>query len=927
MFQRISFHLTLLAVAGVSLFATTVMASEPQHIFHTSNSNIIADSTTSSEWTVSVSDDWDVLGPFPIHAREQHFLSPSYPIDLSEEINFSAQFSSSYADGGNVGWGKAKSINGSLSVSFPDIRWESLRATEGWAAFQHHTLLRTVITVSPPSGSDIDPKYIPELQVSVVQGSFFTVLPSHVGPGFVPAWYAGNIYDLSGSMPQTVQLPEQPSLTTSTTYYLYISGDYEIRLFGDPSSREHQVPELQITYALELELPLQTLLVQATHHIVPDFVDGWAFGNTVGVGLRSVGGWWTITRAELLSGSAEVQVLSEPHLAPSQTRIIPLQLTQHGALMMTELEFLIYATSSFGMQSTIHVTIPIKQRQEWNTTEADAIKATYLFSASTPTAFLVKPPVYEDSGSTRPPILALHGAGLDIFVHDLWPKALPRQQYSWTIFPTGRTAWGLDWHGPSADDAWSTVSALYNILDRRPEWHRWRYAENTRVLILGHSNGGQGTWYMAARYPDRVLAAIPAAAYIKSQAYVPLTLSRSAHYIDPVLRSILETSLTPDDNDLFLSNLAHTPILAIHGGNDDNVPVWHTREAVSVLKTWNPNANIIYKEDPGEKHWYPSVFDNGIVQDFIHHALEGTLPNQTSQVANPPTSFTLTVSVPREISSLNGWRIIQLAVPGRLARLSVAMDDGTLIVKTRNVLAFSINPALSSMSMGQLLIDNIPVDLHGQLEASQLTFVLRHHHWHMESDGLDNIDVQSSGRMLNILTSSGPLMIVCPNRTTHLSAALRLARDLDTYHKLSVEIMEAESAIEHEINGTLGSGNLVILGGATNAFTKHLLAAGRAALQLQEGTLLLGGNAVRSGLATLFLHPHPINPAGLALVLFADDERSLERALRLFPIRTGITVPDWLVVSDEADKIGTGGVVSAGVWGNDWTWNEPMSSF
>lgn len=66
-----------------------------------------------------------------------------------------------------------------------------------------------------------------------------------------------------------------------------------------------------------------------------------------------------------------------------------------------------------------------------------------------------------------------------------------------------------------------------------------------------------------------------------------------------------------------------------------------------------------------------------------------------------------------------------------LARLSVAMDDGTLIVKTRNVLAFSINPALFSMSMGQLLIDNTPVDLHGQLEASQFTFVLRHHSWHV----------------------------------------------------------------------------------------------------------------------------------------------------------------------------------------------------
>ena len=84
---------------------------------------------------------------------------------------------------------------------------------------------------------------------------------------------------------------------------------------------------------------------------------------------------------------------------------------------------------------------------------------------------------------------------------------------------------------------------------------------------------------------------------------------RSAHYVDPGLRAILDSSLTPDDNDLFLSNLADTPILAIHGyvksnlhtggyglitfrGDDDNVPTWHTREAVSVVKTWNPQANI-----------------------------------------------------------------------------------------------------------------------------------------------------------------------------------------------------------------------------------------------------------------------------------------------------------------------------------------------
>ena len=58
---------------------------------------------------------------------------------------------------------------------------------------------------------------------------------------------------------------------------------------------------------------------------------------------------------------------------------------------------------------------------------------------------------------------------------------------------------------------------------------------------------------------------VPAAGYIKPQAYVALIQSHSAHYIDPALRAVLESAYTPDDNDLFLSNIAHLPILAVHG--------------------------------------------------------------------------------------------------------------------------------------------------------------------------------------------------------------------------------------------------------------------------------------------------------------------------------------------------------------------------
>lgn len=43
-----------------------------------------------------------------------------YPV--SKEIDYAERWASSYADNGEVGWTNATSANGTLAVSFPDIR-------------------------------------------------------------------------------------------------------------------------------------------------------------------------------------------------------------------------------------------------------------------------------------------------------------------------------------------------------------------------------------------------------------------------------------------------------------------------------------------------------------------------------------------------------------------------------------------------------------------------------------------------------------------------------------------------------------------------------------------------------------------------------------------------------------------------------------
>lgn len=148
-----------------------------------------------------------------------------------------------------ISWAKCTtdSVSGALEVSYPNVRsdvfsggpeaathlnlprrWSRIRQTEGWAGLQHHSVLHTVLTISPPTTFDHDGSYAPpRLHVNLVQGSFFTILPRSGGDR-VPKWYSGNIYSIGRSLPRIIDFPSTPSLAFPTAYDIFVSGDYEV---------------------------------------------------------------------------------------------------------------------------------------------------------------------------------------------------------------------------------------------------------------------------------------------------------------------------------------------------------------------------------------------------------------------------------------------------------------------------------------------------------------------------------------------------------------------------------------------------------------------------------------------------------------------------------------------------------------------------
>jgi hypothetical protein len=194
---------------------------------------------------------------------------------------------------------------------------------------------------------------------------------------------------------------------------------------------------LSISIGIEVELAEHAVRWEPTQDVVADFVDGWAFGNAIGVGIRSMSGWWTVTDISFtrpIDVSAVVvcsiktilnsifqglslTLLQKSRIALSQTRIIPIRLDQTKPFRCANIKFKITLTSG-SSTAVVDIDFPITHHALWTLSQCTVIQASYFFGQSNPTAFLVLPPREDNSGAPSPPILALRS--LLVLKDNLW---------------------------------------------------------------------------------------------------------------------------------------------------------------------------------------------------------------------------------------------------------------------------------------------------------------------------------------------------------------------------------------------------------------------------------------------------------------------------------------------------------------------------
>jgi predicted esterase len=325
-------------------------------------------------------------------------------------------------------------------------------------------------------------------------------------------------------------------------------------------------------------------------------------------------------------------------------------------------------------------------------------KVTYMHPGGIVSYAVLRPPSpgatqSVSNGTLLPVLLALHGAGVETDSHDMKHSfdAL-RNLPAWALFPSGATPWcGDDWHIWGSTDVQAAVHMIPNWINR----FKWATigVDVDRWLLAGHSNGGQGAWYLLTHHPDKVIAAAPLSGYTSIQNYVPYTFWRPA---DTGRTAIVQAALNGYKNELMLPNVQGIPILQQHGSSDDNVPPYHSRLMSQLI--YEAGAESIYHEFPGKPHYWDGVYTTEPLAAFFEHFLV----QKDSYVPFRLNSFSVVCINPGDTSSKFGLEITQLLVPGQLARIDVNFDPlrKTCVLEIHNVRQFY-------MPVCQLRSDNV----------------------------------------------------------------------------------------------------------------------------------------------------------------------------------------------------------------------------
>ncbi|KAL3438002.1 hypothetical protein BDV09DRAFT_141138 [Aspergillus tetrazonus] len=858
---------------------------------------------------VQLSEKWQVLGPFQYGTREAvwgadplEYRGGFRNVSFDEE----AEYSSPLSTDGFVKWAQvranitntnAEQSRAELAVAFPQVDWGLLQAVYGWSALQYQAWTRGYMYLNGPNHQAVAIFTEGILELSI-DGQ------RHFGGDFYSYRRAPLILNIAPGK----HLVELRLLRDVRT----LGGQ------GDPT----------INVAVEIEIRHGMLNIAEQSLLIPE-ATGWRLGSTwASINVQNNAPEW-VEVLSIYSPKFSLEMEAPLRLAPHQTRPLAFR----------------FAT---GNPSRFAVPIEIRYRAfqhatMWNQTFmvkfanrpiSEPQRITYMHPAGIVSYAILRPPPLHPSCALNqtntflPLIIGLHGAGLE--ADSVQVRRMMDAAYgicAWMLFPSGVTSWsGDDWHTWGVADIKAAVKAI-------PDWVRaigWSGPGimNDEWMVIGHSNGGQGVWFLTTHYPDNVFAAAPVSGYTSIENYVSYNMWRDS---EPLLSSILHQSRASFKHELLLANAVGIPIMQQHGSQDKNVPAHHSRLMHSLLEEVDWPSQ--YVELPNAGHWFDGVMTTSSLLKFYKSSLQ-------SSRRQTVLAFTIYVPHSGDMASKGGLYVDQLQSPDRFGRVHVTIDakEETWHIQTQNIHRFHLSAtACNSEKRLTLTIDDTAT--HFKVDPAQCGFT-----WYIkgtdgswkcsEQNGWQSIS-QRYGRQVGamdaILRTNGTFTInACSVKTEEI--ALQISRNLLQYFAADSYIARHCGLFDADHHGnaiTVSLGNEL----PGSVYSSYPIRVSDGRMTLYRCISVPGGlhgpidpDSSRScgqytinyepAMGAMFLRPLPNE--GLELVVWGTDMEGLEQAARLVPTLTGAGQPEYVVLGDNCRWKGHAGLYAAGHFDKFW---------
>ncbi|KAL8712818.1 MAG: hypothetical protein Q9220_003026 [cf. Caloplaca sp. 1 TL-2023] len=810
----------------------------------------------SSDESISFSSTWQLLGPFQTGTREATWGAD--PLEYhggfrSLSYDTSASYPSSLATTGAVGWSTCKSdiphisskyTAAKLLVKFENTDWKFLQSVYGWAALQYQAWARDVITVHGEVAQTVTLYTDQVLEFWIDDDPYF----------------GGDFYAFRRA-PLVVRLDP---------------GDHrlDVRIIRDARAMG-SIGEPTVNIQLEAQISEGGLNIVENSMILPDVVEG-----------------------KLVSSD-----LSALRLASGQSRPLTFDAAV-SEISVTEISLKItYRVARISLELRTHIcdfSLRTKKRNEPH-------KITYVHPGEIVSYAILRPPSekalrYLNPSHCLPIVVALHGAGVDTDsseVRHMLDDAPDLR--AWVVIPSGVTEWcGDDWHRWGFADVKAAVAAI-------PEWIKtldWKgpTLNAQQWLVIGHSNGGQGTWYALTHAPDTIIGAAPISGYSSIQ--------------DPSISAIIQRSLLDFRHESLLENSYGIPVHQEHGSVDDNVPTSHSRRLRLLLS--QIGCPSTYVELPGKNHWFEGIMTTRTLIEFYNHVLDSP-----SKQDFPRSGFTMVIANPGTMGSMHGIIVDQLISPDQPGRIRLTHDNDTYTrsLSTSNIhrLHFAVDaPDRYGWLHSRLSIDGTDVEEHEDIQASQWLTRSPDGSWKVSSNDQwlkDQRHGQQFGSLDAILSARGRFVITNTTGTSVL--AVQISRNLLQYFGADAEILAPHqpSKPDEKMRITIFIGNTDQLQSGGSRFSSISVEKDRGLL-LRDAHGRTFVYTLEDGLGAIFLRPSA--GGALELVIWGYDLSGLQHAARLIPMLTGVGQPDFVVVRRDCAWKGAAGALALGYFDNSW---------